>query len=307
LGVPTFYDKMLCVPALNLTVRWLDRASRALAARFRVAELVSSWEPRRLNAASMAVWVSLFVTMIGTGFLGRDHPGRDSGFWRRACEEGRHGGCRTWAKLLDLACQRKEADACETLGRMVDEGRLVERNPLQAGKSLFRACDLGLADGCMRLGKFMLADGRDAFLDACYRGEGESCFLLGELHHYGVGIVSDDGAALDLFRRSCASEWPRGCGRLGESYLTGQGTPVDPARAIESFEKACRGGHPGGCSAAATLYRDGATGPKNEELADRRLRQACELGLSSACPPGETPGGSSPLLDPATELLKLGG
>ncbi len=32
LGAPTFYDKLLCVPVLNLTVRALDRASIALSA-----------------------------------------------------------------------------------------------------------------------------------------------------------------------------------------------------------------------------------------------------------------------------------
>ena len=32
LGAPQFYDKLLCVPVLNLTVRALDRASIALSA-----------------------------------------------------------------------------------------------------------------------------------------------------------------------------------------------------------------------------------------------------------------------------------
>src|SRR5271165_4195957 len=48
LGVPTFYDKLLVVPPLNLTVRALDRASVALATRVRkwklpLFEWLSGW------------------------------------------------------------------------------------------------------------------------------------------------------------------------------------------------------------------------------------------------------------------------
>jgi hypothetical protein len=52
LGVPTFYDKLLCVPPLNLTVRALDRASVALTARLRIP----SWTPRNANFAFMGVY-----------------------------------------------------------------------------------------------------------------------------------------------------------------------------------------------------------------------------------------------------------
>src|SRR5271167_1596238 len=38
IGVPTFYDKLLCVPPLNLTVRALDRASMALESRFHLPQ-----------------------------------------------------------------------------------------------------------------------------------------------------------------------------------------------------------------------------------------------------------------------------
>ncbi|MGH7821174.1 MAG: tetratricopeptide repeat protein, partial [Candidatus Binatia bacterium] len=274
---------------------------------FRIVDAASSWSPGRLNAASMAVWVLLFVAMAATGFLGNDHPGRDPGFWRQACEEGRHGGCRTWAKLLEFSCERKDAASCDAHGRLVNEGRLVSRSALGAAKSFTRACDLALREGCLRLAELMQADGREAFRRACVGGDSESCFLLGELHHYGVGMPRDDVAALDLFERACASGWPRGCGRLGESYLAGQGTVADGMKAIASFEKACAGGHPGGCSAVAALYREGTAGVKNEELARRRLSRACELGLSSACAPGQAPRAAGPVLDPATELLKLGG
>ena len=59
LGVPTFYDKLLCVPLLNLSVQWIDR-------------LVSSFKEGGLalpgaNWAHMAVWVVFFGVMASLG------------------------------------------------------------------------------------------------------------------------------------------------------------------------------------------------------------------------------------------------
>ena len=33
IGAPTFYDKLLCVPLLNLSVKWIDRLASSLSAR----------------------------------------------------------------------------------------------------------------------------------------------------------------------------------------------------------------------------------------------------------------------------------
>jgi hypothetical protein len=93
LGAPTFYDKLLCVPPLNLTVQLLDRASVALAARFRHLKLrpldwFPAWSPRQANLAHMAVWISLFILMTSSGFVGGRHPGSNPEFWRRPARMG---------------------------------------------------------------------------------------------------------------------------------------------------------------------------------------------------------------------------
>ena len=63
-GAPTFYDKLLCVPALNLLVQALDRASISAIARFhslkfRPLESIRAWSPGKSNFAHMGVWISL--------------------------------------------------------------------------------------------------------------------------------------------------------------------------------------------------------------------------------------------------------
>lgn len=297
-GIPRFYDKLLCVPLLNLSVRALDRASNALAARCRALVAVWSWSPRQLNLAHMAVWIALFGTMMATNFLGKNHPGRDTAFWQRACDEGRLNGCQTWVRALDRTCSRHSAVACDTLGQVLNEGHVVPRAPLAAGLSFGHACDLGLPSGCTSLKEFMRADGQDVFLQACDRGDGASCFLLGSLYYTGIGVPQDVTRAVTLFHQSCTGGSARGCSRLGASYVKGEGTAVNYAKAIESFEKACRGEHAASCSNVAIMYRRGIGGRQDEALARQRFAQACDLGLQSACQGGKSPAVVSPAVDP---------
>ncbi len=301
LGVPRFYDKLLCVPPLNLTVRVLDRMGNFLSARFHAPRWAATWSPRQLNFAHMGVWIALFTLMMSTQFLGHDHPGRNPEFWRSACEESRWKACGTWVHTLKISCGENSARACFDLGQVANEGRVVPRDPAEAGISFGRACDLGLSSGCVSLAEFVRSDGHDALLKACDRGDGAACFILGSLYHQANGVRRDDVRALALFRQSCASGWWRGCGRLGESYLWGEGAAADPARAMESFEKACRGRYAPGCFNAGLMYRRGMAGPKDEAVAQQRFQRACELGLAAACPHGQAPVGASPVANSASD------
>ena len=84
LGAPRFYDKLLCVPALNLTVQALDRASDGLERLdFGAFRAIRGWSPRRLNFAYMSIWVALFTVMLGTGFVSGHHVGRHDGICSR--------------------------------------------------------------------------------------------------------------------------------------------------------------------------------------------------------------------------------
>jgi TPR repeat protein len=227
--------------------------------------------------------------MGATGFVGYSHPGQSNVFWDKACHEGKWNACGTWAHNLEISCGINSANDCLTLGLIRYEGRLVPRDPLEAGKSLGRACDLGQSQGCLALVQFVLRDGGAVLRRSCDKADGASCFILGSLYHNGDGIPKDDARALTLFRQSCANGWWRGCGRLGESYLWGEGTAIDTDKAVENFEKACQGRHAASCFNVALLYRRGTGTIKDESLAKQRLRQACEFGLQSACRPGETP------------------
>jgi hypothetical protein len=292
LGAPRFYDKLLCVPALNLSVRALDRASGFLEERFRPLATFTSWGLRQVNLGAMVVWVTLFIVMMSTGFLmkGKDHPGGHVQFWKEACDSGKLNGCREWARTLLFTCSDGVGTSCLDIGTLQNQGRYVPQNRLQAGLNFGRACDLGISVGCDSLAQYMRSGGQQIFQRACDGGDGVSCFILGwSLTDSSTGFIADPVRALSLLRKSCADGWPRGCGLLAECYRSGKGTRQDIGLAIVNYEKACKGGHAPSCVGVAMLYRHGVGGPPDEERAKQRLRDACRLGMVRACLSGQAP------------------
>ncbi|HUR34776.1 MAG TPA: tetratricopeptide repeat protein [Vicinamibacterales bacterium] len=64
LGLPSFYDKLLPVPILNLLIQRIDRATQSGWLKgFDPAALGRTLAPRRRNLAYMTVWAGVFVTM----------------------------------------------------------------------------------------------------------------------------------------------------------------------------------------------------------------------------------------------------
>ncbi len=146
LGAPTFYDKLLAVPLLNLTVQALDRWARSDAVRrIDPASLGRSLSPRRRHLAYMAVWTAAFLpinALEGAGDV------RDAGppLWRQACDRGRLEACRALAATLGPECVAGSPRACNELGILAAEG--LASGPLPAPAAFARACSLGLPAGC---------------------------------------------------------------------------------------------------------------------------------------------------------------
>jgi hypothetical protein len=294
LGDPTFYDKLLCVPVLNLTVRVLDRASIALSAwlarqrwvaegKLRPLQALSAWTPRQANFGFMGIWVAFFGFMILTGYLGAKHPGSDPVFWERACEAGHTRGCRVEAHLLDVECQHNSAPGCFDLGELLSDGRRLPRDPIGAARSFTHACAIGFASACGSIANLVKSDGDRVLLQPCSRGDGESCFTLGSLYYDGQEVSRNLAYSATLFQQSCTAGFTRGCGQLGESYLLGEGVPKDTDKARQILENACDAGYAPGCYNVGVMHRYGDETPKNEPLALARFRQGCDLGYQTAC------------------------
>jgi len=288
LGAPVFYDKLLCVPLLNLTVRALDRLSVAASAqvtgwKLRPLQSLAAWTPRRANYGFMAIWVALFAFMLSTGFIGTKHPGSNPAVWEKACGTGNTRACDVLARTLDVQCQHDSANGCFALGELLNGGKGLPRNNVGAGRSLKHACDLGLNNACVGLVNIVQTDGDAVLLEPCNSGDGRSCYMLGSMYYGGQGVRQDLPYSAKLFEKSCAVGFTRACGQLGESYLFGEGVPKDLSKAKEILEKACDAGYGPGCFNVGIMERQGIETPRNESLALARFRQGCNLGEQKAC------------------------
>lgn len=288
LGAPVFYDKLLCVPLLNLTVRALDRLSVTVSGwvtkrKLRPLESLAAWTPRQANFGFMGIWVAFFAFMISTGFLSAKHPGSDPAVWEKACSAGNARGCDVLARTLDVECQHNSANGCFSLGVLLNNGKGLPRNPVGAGRSFKRACDIGMENACLSLANMVQTDGDDPLLEPCNGGDGKSCFMLGSIYYGGQGVSRNLERSATLFQQSCTAGFTRGCGQLGESYLFGEGVPKDIGKARQILEKACDAGYGAGCFNVGIMDRQGIETPKSEPLAQTRFRQGCDLGYRQAC------------------------
>lgn len=291
LGAPVFYDKLLCVPILNLTVRALDRASIAASAwvaRQRWAELpplraLSAWTPRQANFGFMGIWAAFFGFMFATGFLGAKHPGTDPAVWEKACASGNGRACDVLARTLDAQCQHNSASGCFALGSLLREGKQISRNPIGAARSLGRACDIGSQDACTSLVSLVASDGETVLQQPCNQGDATSCFMLGSLYAVGQSVTRNLDHSAALYQQSCTGGFVRACGMLGEAYISGEGVPRDMIKAREILEGACSGRYAPACFNVGIIHREGIETPKNLPLAQARFRQGCDMGYKDAC------------------------
>jgi len=285
ISVPTFYDKLLPVPILNLCVPLIDRFCRGLERRVPRFDLAKpTWTARRANIAHMAVWIAFFAMMAETRFLASTHAGSRVAFWEQACAENRYNACRVLDNVLNLSCSARNGGSCLALARRIDE-RAGRRDTADALQPLGYACELGERAGCRELGD-RVTRGADATLQSlCDSGKDSSCELLALVYRFGIGVARDPSHALPLLAKACAGGWGRACGQLGESYAFGQGASVDSTRAIGLFESACRHAYAPSCFNVGMMYWRGIGVVRDETVAMQRFRAACDLGFDRGCNP----------------------
>jgi hypothetical protein len=142
-GIPTFYDKLLPVPLMNLLVRGIDRLvkSRPLTI-LDPARLGGSLTQARRNVAYTGLWTLIFVGMSAVQGVGDRHPGQYRPFWQRACEAGGDRACSYLSYLTLSYCNNGSGWACNEWGiQEVEAGR-------PAGDAFERACGLGFTPAC---------------------------------------------------------------------------------------------------------------------------------------------------------------
>ncbi len=199
-NTPAFYDKLLQVPLLNLSVRLLDRLARS--PRLKALD-PSVWgralAPRRRNLAYIGVWVVAFGAMSASGNLGDEHPGQWTPFWANACAADKRDACLNLFFLQDGFCTDGSPWACNESGIL-----LAERygNRVRAATAFDRACTQQFAAGC---------DNAAALAKAgAFRHDAPTYVDYQFILRGSKGPLRDPTPA-QLYARACELKWPGAC------------------------------------------------------------------------------------------------
>ncbi len=212
-GMPTFYDKLLQVPLLNLTVQAIDGAARSRFLRMLDPRALGrALAPRVWNLAYMAVWAAVFTGLSVTQGVGDRHPGQWLPFWRQACDDGRPYACPYLADLQSNFCDRGSAWACNEAG-LLDivlsrSGEDLRRlDPAGALAPFKQGCDLGLGTACRNL-------------ETMTNG-GTLASAPPDLQDYPIILQGSKGPIRErtpsaLYKLACTEGWSDACAQAGK-------------------------------------------------------------------------------------------
>jgi hypothetical protein len=199
-GMPGFYDKLLQVPLLNLSVKLLDGLARSpVLQRIDPSAWGRALVPRRRHLAYMSVWAVAFGAMSASGYVGDTHPGQYLPFWQQACAANTRTACEDLYFQQDGYCEDGSGWACNELGILL-AGHYA--NPRRAAMSFDRACGLRFSAGCDNTAALEKGGSfrRDAPALADYP------FVL----RGSKGPIPDREPA-QLYARACDQGWPGTC------------------------------------------------------------------------------------------------
>lgn len=205
LGVPTFYDKLLCVPLLNLLVPSIDRLVTRIGDRPLITTLGLDPPLGRRNLAHMAVWIAFFAVMTLAGRTDGMQRGDALPFWVEACQADRPQACARLLRIEGSYCTDNAGWACNELGLHYAEGRLVPADGHRALAYFSRACEGRFQAGCVNL------------LDpAAPTRANPRAFDLRLLVREG-GLNLTDTPEPELYARACRHGWTFACEKTSAS------------------------------------------------------------------------------------------
>ena len=200
-GAPTFYDKLLPIPILNLSVRAIDRAARSnVLRRFDPAALGRSLAPRQRNLAYMSIWVVGFAIISAAQGVGDNHRGQWVPFWQQACADDRPYACSYLAATQSTFCDAGSGWACNEFGILQTELYVDGPGPIE---SLEAGCELGFLPACAN------RDTLKSWVDGPVR-------TPPTLEDYPIILRGSKAPITDrtpasLYARACDQGWPHAC------------------------------------------------------------------------------------------------
>ena len=293
-GEPSYFDKLLCVPVLNLMVVFLERTGRTTAGFGQLLSInpLKSVLPRSAaaqNWLAMSVWVILFTLMYRAHMVGPEHPGGQTDFWSQACDEGRPGGCASLQRILRDRCQGGSVADCLASVDQLTTGESECTPERLLGLSM--ACEFGANQACSLVSRLLSTDNVALLDDRCDDGEGAFCYALGASYLRGIGVQSDPASARDYFSQACQLRFALGCSLMGDLHNYGVAVAADTDVARDYYHRACMLAFAPACLRLEEMYRARAASSNvavgldfaTAGQADWYRREACAIGRLDVC------------------------
>jgi hypothetical protein len=220
-GLPTFYDKLLQVPLLNLSIKAIDGIARSkVLTAINPEALGRSWMLHQRRLAYISIWAVIFTVMSATQGVGDTHRGQWLPFWQQACDDGRAYACPYLADMQLNLCAQGSPWSCNEAGilhvALSQSGEDLRRlDPFGATEPFTRGCDLASAVACENLDRLNQGGGR--FLSARPAPADYPIILRGS-----KGPLRDRSADA-LLERAREQGWP-------DPYLTPLSSMREPTR-----------------------------------------------------------------------------
>ncbi len=195
-NLPAFYDKLLQVPIMNLSVRFIDRLVQSpMLERVSPERLWRGVSRYRRNLGYAGLWALAFATMSAAGGLGDSHPGQWLPFWQDACGRGRARACSYVAQLETTLCRAGSGWACNELG---NSRAAADGDAIGALASWQRGCEAGFAPACENAADGGRRTAPPALADYPILLRGSKAPIAGALPS-------------SLYARACEQQWPGAC------------------------------------------------------------------------------------------------
>ncbi|HEY3157800.1 MAG TPA: hypothetical protein VGJ78_02470, partial [Vicinamibacterales bacterium] len=157
-GLPTFYDKLLQVPLLNLSIKLIDRAAQSTWLGFlSPARLGPALVGQPRHLAYIAVWTVVFSALTLANGVGDRHPGQFLPFWQNACSAERPFACEYLAQRESELCDQGSGWACNEFGLLQREREVEGPGSLP---SFTRGCNIGFAAACLNASRMQQGEVR---------------------------------------------------------------------------------------------------------------------------------------------------
>ena len=142
-GAPTFWDKLLPVPILNLLVRRIEHLTDS--GWIKLPNLMGGLSRAQHRYAVVAIWIAVFAGMNAVDGLGDNHPGQYLPVWSQTCAEGDERACDHLALMQQNYCDRESGWACNEFGVFL---AAYDGDEVGAMREFQRACGLNFSAGC---------------------------------------------------------------------------------------------------------------------------------------------------------------